>query len=125
MQLLDEKLTASKVPYYEGEAAYAIFHRSLFNKDIATGIFPVFDELTTIGPSSTFQFKNDPPEFLAPKCYILNPGTCTQDVYATVLDGTAIVKDYFVVGNVKDEVSEAAVNSFVPGAQQQILGGKY
>jgi hypothetical protein len=80
--------------------------RAMFNKDIATGLLPVSDDLTTIGPSSTFHVKNIIPERPEPKCYILQPGTCTSEQYATVLDGTAIIKDYFVVGNVKDEANE-------------------
>lgn len=78
----------------------------MFNKDIATGLLPVSDDLTTIGPSSTFHVKNTIPIRPEPKCYILQPKTCTPEQYATVMDGTAIIKDYFVVGNVKDKANE-------------------
>lgn len=92
--------------------------RSIFNKDIATGLLPVFDDLTTIGPSSTFHVKNEVPEWPEPKCYILKPDTCTAEVYATILDGTAIIKDYFVVGNVKDDEMKV----WSQGNQQHVLG---
>lgn len=72
--------------------------RALFNKDIATGLVPVSDDLTTFGQSSTFHVKNAVPERPEPRCYTLMPGTCTPEQYATVLNGTAIIKDYFVVG---------------------------
>ena len=48
--------------------------------------------------------KNEVPEYPEPKCYVRYPGSCTPEQYATVIDGTAIVKDFFVVGNVKDEM---------------------
>ena len=35
-----------------------------------------------------------------PQCYILGPGTCRPEVYALVLNDTALVKDYIVVGRV-------------------------
>lgn len=80
--------------------------RAMFNRDIATGLLPVSDDLATTGPSSTFHVKNEIPKRPEPKCYILQPGTCTPEQYASVIDGTAIIKDYFVVGNVKDGVNE-------------------
>lgn len=74
----------------------------MFNKDIATGLLPVFDELSTIGPSSSFHVKNAVPEAPEPKCYILSPGTCTFEQYAGLKDGTAIVREFFVVGSTRD-----------------------
>jgi len=91
--------------------------RSLFNKDIATGLLPVFDDLSTIGPSSTFHVKNIIPESPEPRCYILEPETCTSEQYATVLNDTAIVKDFFVVGNTADQISEVLLE----GMQQKIM----
>ena len=80
----------------------------MFNKDIATGVIPMFDHSTTIGPSSTFHVKNKVPERPEPKCYILATATCTPEQYATVLNGTAIVKDFMVVGKIdKDMVRDS------------------
>ncbi|KFY09286.1 hypothetical protein V491_08278 [Pseudogymnoascus sp. VKM F-3775] len=93
-----------EVPWYQPEVSYEIFMRAMFNRDIATGLLPVSDDLTTTGLSSTFHIKNEVPEYPEPKCYVRAPGTCTPEQYATVIDGTAIVKDFFVVGNVKDEI---------------------
>ena len=78
--------------------------RAMFNRDIATGLLPVSDDLATVGLSSTFHVKNEVPESPEPKCYVRAPGTCTPEQYASVIDGTAIVKDFFVVGNVNDEM---------------------
>jgi len=92
--------------------------RAMFNKDIATGLIPVFDHLTTIGPSSTFPVKNKVPERPEPRCYVLNPGTCTPEQYATVLNGTAIVKDFIVIGNVEDKAPEEGLT----GGKQRVIG---
>jgi hypothetical protein len=90
--------------------------RALFNKDIATGLLAVSDDLTTVGPSSTFDVKNAVPERPEPRCYILMPGTCTPEQYATVLNGTAVVKDYFVVG-----VEEGNSGRVFTGGRQYVL----
>ncbi|KAI1332446.1 carboxypeptidase C [Xylariaceae sp. FL0255] len=87
-----------EVPSYTPAAAHAIFTRALFNCDIATGLSSVTDELATIGPRSTWHVHNTPPEMPEPKCYILKPSTCLPEVWETVVDGTAIVEDWFFVG---------------------------
>ena len=68
------------------------------NKDVATGIIPVTDDYSTFGPSSTWHIKNRIPPQPQPTCYILSVDTCTEEVYATAKNGTAVVKDYIVVG---------------------------
>ncbi|KAH7420101.1 serine carboxypeptidase [Cadophora sp. MPI-SDFR-AT-0126] len=100
-----------EVPWYQPEVSYNIFMRAMFNKDIATGLLPVSDDLTTLGPSSTFHIKNAVPSAPEPKCYILNPETCTPEQYAGVKDGSAIVRDFFVVGSVRHEDVEVGGES--------------
>ena len=108
------------VPWYQPEVSYEIFMRAMFNQDIATGLLPVSDDLTTEGPSSVFHVKNKVPEAPESKCYVRVPDTCTPEQYATVLDGTAIVKDFFVVGNVNDEIKGG-----VKGDEtQQVMGDR-
>ncbi|RDW62504.1 hypothetical protein BP5796_10806 [Coleophoma crateriformis] len=92
-----------EVPWYQPQASYDIFMRSLFNKDIATGLLPVTDDLTTVGPASTFHVKNKVPEAPEPRCYIISPGTCTPEEFAAVINGTAIIKDFFVIGYTTEE----------------------
>ena len=108
------------VPSYQPEASYQIFSRSLFNKDIATGKVDLTrtggwasqeeDEIfRTNGPLDTWWKKNDilsPPE---PECYVLDPGTCTEEEYKAVGNGTAIVKDWIVVGR-KDQSNQPEVS---------------
>ncbi|KAI5457496.1 Alpha/Beta hydrolase protein [Mariannaea sp. PMI_226] len=86
-----------EVPAYQPAAAYDIFMRATFNRDIATGLLPVSDELTTLGPKDTWHIKNTLPERPEPRCYILKPLTCLPDVWAEVESGRAVVKDWYVV----------------------------
>lgn len=90
------------VPAYQPEAAYDIFMRSLFNKDIATGQMEVRDDLKTSGPSSTWHIKQEAPTKPKPECYILAPESCPPEVWAKVVDGTAPVKDFLVVDSTED-----------------------
>ena len=94
--------------------------RALFNKDISTGRLQVSDYLTTIGPSSTFHVKNIVPDRPEPKCYILQPGTCTPEQYATVANGSAIIKDFFVVENTEDNVK----GDLTSNVKQHVMGVK-
>ena len=105
-ELLFPEILLASGPWYQPELYYKIFMRAMFNKDIATGFIPVFDHLTTIGPSSTFHVKNKIPERPVPKCYVLDTRTCTPEQYATVLNGTAVVKDFMVVGTEQDMASQ-------------------
>ncbi|KAG5919007.1 hypothetical protein E4U42_006633 [Claviceps africana] len=91
------------VPAYQPEAAYEIFMRALFNLDIAPGKVPVHDELSTVGPSTTWHIKQAPPEAPEPRCYVLKPYTCTPDVWEKVKSGNVTVKDFFVVVEREEE----------------------
>lgn len=79
--------------------------RATFNLDIGTGLIPVFDEFSTVGPDSSFHIKNEVPEWPESICYVLNPGgTCLEEQWEQVLNGTVVVKDWVVVEyNVTDE----------------------
>jgi carboxypeptidase D len=90
-----------EVPAYQPQTAYEIFHRALFNRDLATGKIDTArnGSYSTKGPASTWQFKNQVPESPEPVCYILAlESTCTDDQIASVVNGTAVIKDYVVVG---------------------------
>ncbi|KAH8590315.1 putative carboxypeptidase S1 [Bisporella sp. PMI_857] len=86
------------VPSYQPEVAYNLFMRSLFNKDLATGLLNINNEYKTTGPDNTWHIKNEVPESPNPVCYILNPETCTDEQYETVKNGTAIIENWIVVG---------------------------
>ncbi|UKZ82733.1 hypothetical protein TrVFT333_010529 [Trichoderma virens FT-333] len=91
------------VPSYQPEAAYDIFMRATFNRDIATGLQPVKDDLSTDGPSDTWHVRHEPPEKPAPKCYILAPQSCVPEVWEKVVAGTAQIKEWFVIEETDDE----------------------
>jgi hypothetical protein len=87
-----------EVPSYQPQAAYEIFMRATFNRDVPTGLLPVTDALRTVGLGDTRGVRQAPPELPTPRCYVMTPGTCTAEVWETVKNGTAVVKDFFVVG---------------------------
>jgi hypothetical protein len=99
------------VPSYQPEAAYEIFMRSLFNKDVATGEVAVSDQYKTNGTQDAWTPSDVLP---APKneCYTLNPDSCTEEEQAWLKDGTAIIKDWILVGHEKGGKR---------GGQQQVL----
>ncbi|MCJ1336656.1 hypothetical protein MMC09_001934 [Bachmanniomyces sp. S44760] len=116
-----------EVPSYQPETAYKIFMRAMFGKDVATGTVDVWDEYKTPGPLSTWHIKNEvlpPPE---PECYILAPGTCREEVYETVKNGTAIIEDYIVTGVEKSDTHEGVAPPkddsifFAPNEEQVVL----
>lgn len=85
-----------EVPAYQPEAAYDIFMRAMFDRDIATGRKAVTNDLVTEGPASTWHIKNKVPPRPEPKCYALVPDSCVPSVWETVVDDTAKIKDWFV-----------------------------
>ncbi|KAF6829341.1 carboxypeptidase s1 [Colletotrichum plurivorum] len=94
-----------EVPSYQPVTAYEIFMRATFNRDVATGLIPVTDELATEGPRDIWHIKNKPPAQPDEICYVLKPETCRPEVWQKVVDGTAMVRDYYVVGVDGDDAS--------------------
>jgi carboxypeptidase C (cathepsin A) len=92
-----------EVPSYQPEAAYEIFMRATFNRDIATGLLDVSDELSTLGPKDTWHIKNIPPVIPEPKCYTLLPETCPPEIWEKVRAGKVIVQDWQIIGEVSDD----------------------
>lgn len=87
------------MPYYQPETAYRIFDRAMSHVDIASGKLPTSGNYSTSGPSSTFQDKNKMPEDPPKVCYTLMTLTsCTAQDLQRLANGTAVVKDYIVVG---------------------------
>jgi hypothetical protein len=97
------------VPSYTPEAAYEIFMRATFGKDISTGTVPVHDGLTNEGEAVDRWVGNEKPGAVEPRCYVLAPGTCTPEVWKKVKEGKVLVKDFFVVEIYDDDdVDESA-----------------
>lgn len=112
------------------EAAYRVFMRSITGKDIATGEVDLFEyasthkeQYSTSGPSDTWDMKNvvlpQPPR----QCYILDiPSRCTAEEAEWIMDGTAIVKDWILIGRTNDsDKVEHHVSSSSDGAQIPLL----
>lgn len=95
------------VPSYQPEASLRIFERALFNRDIATGAVDLTatggwnseaDIYRTEGPGDTWWKKNEIMPVPKAECYILQSMTCTEEEMEALRNGTAIVKDYLLVG---------------------------
>lgn len=126
------------VPSYQPEASLRIFERALFNKDIATGTVDLkatggwksdADIFQTEGTRDTWWKKNEVMPVPKGQCYILQVMTCTMEELEALKNGTAIVKDYLLVGIkgskeqsvVKDEMSEYEETR--RHEEQQIMAG--
>jgi hypothetical protein len=74
--------------------------------DIATGKGSITPNYSTSGPSSSFQYKNKMPEDPKKVCYTLMAlTTCTAADFQRLAAGTAIVKDFVVVGYVEGDAT--------------------
>jgi len=114
-----------EVPAYQPEVAYHIFSRAMLNKDIATGLVPVTDTYSTLGPDSTFHIKNVPPSFPESVCYVLDPGTCTEEQWEFVKNGSVVVKDWTVVSyGVEVEEADETIRDQWYEDTQKVLGGE-
>lgn len=117
------------VPSYQPEAAYRIFMRALTGRDIATGevdlqtVAADGKQHATQGPSDTWWMKNDVLPAPPHECYLWDMGRCTKEEMDAIFDGTAVIKDWIVVGR---EEKRGSVGGSVPagGDQQPLVGGQ-
>ncbi|KAK7180819.1 carboxypeptidase S1 [Paraphaeosphaeria sporulosa] len=86
-------------PAYQPETNYRIFTRALFNFDIATGNISTTEnpDYATEGPNNVYNITNEPVQLPGSQCYVLDKDQCTADQWATVEEGTALVKNWIVV----------------------------
>lgn len=103
-----------EIPSYQPDTAYEIFHRSMFNFDIATGNVSTTEnkDYSSKGSNTTFQVSNDVPEYPAPTCYILSfQATCTMEQQQSVIDGSAHIHNYIVSDPDSDSSGEDGASS--------------
>ena len=94
--------TPLSVPYYQPETAYQIFKRVMSGLDVATGEKPTglaVKPYSTKGPASIFGIKNvvhvQPPS----QCYLWDiMETCTGEQTLLLRNGSAILKDFVMIG---------------------------
>ena len=92
------------VPSYQPEAAHETFMRAVTGRDIATGTVDLQEvaasgeQYSTDGPGDTWWKLNDVLPQPSAECYVLDLGRCSGPEIDSILDGTAIVKDWIVVG---------------------------
>lgn len=114
------------VPSYQPEAAYKIFMRALLGRDIATGevdlqaVAAAGAQYSTEGPSETWWKLNDVLASPPHECYIWDLGRCTEVEVEAVMDGSAVVKDWIVVG-VDSQIAGPGEEDEQRGAMQKPL----
>ncbi|ORY17601.1 Alpha/Beta hydrolase protein [Clohesyomyces aquaticus] len=88
-----------EVPAYQPETAWKIFQRALFNFDIATGnISTAFNKkYLTRGPRDVYNITNEPVKDPGSQCYVLDQDQCTSEQWESVVDGSALVRNWIVV----------------------------
>lgn len=88
-----------EVPAYQPETAFKIFQRALFNKDIATGKISTVEksDYATTGPKDVYNITNEPVTLPGSQCYVLDRDQCTADQWESVVNGTALVRNWIVV----------------------------
>ncbi|KAK8860054.1 Alpha/Beta hydrolase protein [Apiospora arundinis] len=94
-----------EVPYYQPETAYQIFHRTMFNKDVATGSQSTKagckKPYGTTGPADISSVKNKLPKPHKPECYFWDIlETCSMEEKIIIGSHKAIFKDFIMVGYV-------------------------
>lgn len=101
-----------EVPAYQPATAYSVFMRAMSHLDIHSGTIAVTDEYSTTGPSSTWHIKNEVKDTdLKEQCNVLmHEFTCKEETWQTVLNGTALIKDWIVVGREEPDGGEEAWN---------------
>ena len=116
------------VPSYQPEAAYEVFMRSLRNRDIATGtvdlgkVWEKGEEYATWGPRDTWWMKSEVLPGPEPECYVLMVGTCTEEQREWLRDGTAVVKDFILIGRENGTESESRTEKWRSAGEQIPLG---
>lgn len=85
-----------EVPAYQPQAAYEVFRRAMGGWDVATGRVRADEGYKTEGRGDGWG-KSEAPEVPRPRCYVLKPESCEREVWERVVDGTAVVRDWFVV----------------------------
>lgn len=102
------------VPSYQPEAAFEIFMRAITARDIATGTIDLEEvaangeQYSTEGPPDAWWMKSEVLPSPAGECYIWDMGRCSDDEKKWIIDGTAIVKDWIVIGRREAELAHLA-----------------
>ncbi|KAK4032356.1 Alpha/Beta hydrolase protein [Parachaetomium inaequale] len=86
-----------EVPAYQSEAAYEVFRRAMGGWDVPTGRVRVGEGFVTGGPRDVWGVKSEVPGAVGARCYVLKPESCEEEVWRAVVNGTAVVEDWFVV----------------------------
>ena len=118
------------VPSYQPEVAYEIFMRALKGRDIATGELDLEtvargkggEQYRTEGPGDTWWMRSEVLPSPARECYVLDLSRCSAEEVEWIFDGTAVVKDWILVGREEKAKAEGEGERNAGGLQMP-LGG--
>ncbi|SPO05481.1 related to serine-type carboxypeptidase Z precursor [Cephalotrichum gorgonifer] len=83
---------------YQQETVFRIFDRVMSGKDVGTGEVEASEDYSSEGPSTVFDVRHELPKSRKPICYLYDIAlTCNPKQIQSLIDGTAIVKDFIVV----------------------------
>lgn len=91
--------------WYQPETGYQIFNRVMADVDVATGKLPTvgLPTYSSTGPASVFSIKNALPDNPPSECYFWDiMETCTPAQAKRFNNGTAVMKDFVMIGYVLD-----------------------
>jgi carboxypeptidase D len=105
-----ELRTDGAAPSYQPETTYRIFNRVMFDRDVATGkistAWPFSLIYATVGPDNVDNVANAVPVQHPAECYLWAIAlTCTREQTEMLRSGTAILKDYIMIGYEKADGS--------------------
>ncbi|KAK3988700.1 Alpha/Beta hydrolase protein [Cladorrhinum sp. PSN332] len=97
-----------EAPWYQPETAYRIFQRVMSNKDVSTGTRPTASRngkcYATTGQASVANIRNNLPAQEESECYLWDIfETCTEEQGEMLGNGTAITRDFVMVGYTKSD----------------------
>lgn len=100
-----------EAPWYQPETAYRIFQRVMSNTDVATGSRSTAgkkgDCYATPGLASVAHIPNQLPDHGISECYLWDIfETCTKEQERMLRNGTAITRDFVMVGYTKADGTE-------------------
>ena len=126
------------VPSYQPEASLRVFERALFNRDVATGTVDLattggwredVEIFRTEGTRDAWWKRSEVMPVPESRCYTLMVSTCTGEEREALRNGTAIVKDYILVGIQGAQGGPSTKNTdgeyggvHEDGGQQAVLG---
>lgn len=111
------------VAMQQPQIAQAVFNRAIAGLDIATGSVIAGKKYATVHQYPSWEWEEESPAAASEgPCYILNLGLCSPVQRQTYLNGSGVVRDYFLVADVKGECIQNPIQPCMKAKVQTFLG---